>query len=337
MDRAPELRLSNDEVDVVLLPDNGADLYSLTDRRTGVDVLFKSPWDGAVADQDFDGSSSMERWIARYRGGWQVLLPNGGDECVEQGVTWGYHGEAAARRWDVVTADAHSATLEVQLFTVPLAVTRTLTLDGPVLRISETVANLSDVSVEVMWSHHPAFGAPFIDDSCVVDIGCHTITIDDDAPGTFLPAGARFDWPGATNLQGQRVDLSTVPGSSERRSLLAYLGDFSAGYYAITNRRRTVGFGLRWPLETFPHAWLWQEFHSTPEWPWFRRAYAFAIEPASTVPGHGMSVARSKGHSGVLLGPGGTRSVELEAVVFHDSRRVDGIDEGGAIRWRETE
>ncbi len=44
----------------------------------------------------------MERWIEAYPGGWQLLLPNGGDECTEQGVTWGFHGEAALVPWTVL-------------------------------------------------------------------------------------------------------------------------------------------------------------------------------------------------------------------------------------------
>jgi len=330
------LHLVSDDLEVVLLPNNGADIYGFTDRRSGIDVLFKSPWDGDVPRGEYDGSSSMERWIARYWGGWQVLLPNGGDECVENGVTWGYHGEAATRQWDVIDADEGSASLAVRLFTVPLIVRRTISLTGPVVRITETVINDSDVPLEVMWSHHPAFGAPFLDASCVIDIGCRTVITDDDAPGTFLNPGARFTWPLATDARGEQVDLSVVPGPDERRSLLAYLGDFTEGFYAITNRNLGLGFGLRWPQEIFSHAWLWQEVHSTQAWPWFRRAYAMAIEPASTIPGHGMATARSKGYAGLVLAPRASRTVDIDAVIFRGAGRVAGIDEGGTVRFGET-
>lgn len=44
---APGVRaftLTNNQLEVTVLPDKGADIYSLVHRGTGVDVLFKSPW-----------------------------------------------------------------------------------------------------------------------------------------------------------------------------------------------------------------------------------------------------------------------------------------------------
>ena len=70
-------------------------------------------------------------------------LPNSGDECVEQGVTWGHHGEAALVPWEVTGTGGTWATLETRLFTVPLRIEREFTLDGPVLRLAETVTNES--------------------------------------------------------------------------------------------------------------------------------------------------------------------------------------------------
>ena len=69
------LTLRNSDIEAVILPDKGADIYSLTDRRTGVDVLFKSPWGRRSAAPWPRAASSMQRWVEAYPGGWQVLLP----------------------------------------------------------------------------------------------------------------------------------------------------------------------------------------------------------------------------------------------------------------------
>src|SRR5699024_2957168 len=105
--------------------------------------------------------------------------------------------------------------------------------------------NESDVSIEVMWSHHPAFGAPFLDESCVIDTACATVVSDHLTPGTLLNPDARSRWPWVTDVHGRQVDLSVVPRPAEQRSVLAYLSDFSDGFYAITNRNLGLGFGLR--------------------------------------------------------------------------------------------
>jgi len=327
------ITLRNDQLEVVVLAGKGADIYSLIDRRTGIDVLFKSPWGIRASGAWARATTSIETWVESYAGGWQLLLPNGGDECQQRGVTWGYHGEAALVPWTVLDQSEASATLETRLMSVPLHVVRELTLSGSVLRVRETVTNESDEEVEVMWSHHPAFGAPFLDEHCVVAAGCRTVLADDRAPGTLLAAGSRHEWPVVVSVAGDTVDLRSIPSSSEPRAVFGYLFDFDQGFFSITNPTLGLGVGLRWPLDIFDKAWLWEEMNSTPDWPWFRRAYVLAIEPASTMPGQGMENARAKGQSGVILGARCSREVVLEMVLFEGSDVVAGIDEGGTVRF----
>jgi hypothetical protein len=275
----------------------------------------------------------MERWIEAYPGGWQLLLPNGGDECTQRATTWGYHGEAALVPWMVADRTERSAVLETRLFSVPLHVRRELVIDGLVLRITETVTNESPVELEVMWSHHPAFGPPFLEGGCILSAGCRTVLADDRAPGTLLAPGSRHSWPHVATVDGASLDLTRIPPPGQPRAVLAYLCDFSSGFYAVTNPRLGLGVGLRWPLDTFDKAWLWQEVRSSAEWPWFRRAYVLAVEPASTIPGQGMANARAKGQAGLLLGSGFSRQVVIEAVLFEGSEAVIGIGKGGDVHF----
>jgi hypothetical protein len=327
------LTLRNDQMEVVVLPEKGADIYSIVDLRTGVDVMFKAPWGVRRPSLWPSGETSAERWIEAYPGGWQLLLPNGGDECSEGGATWGYHGEAAMLSWDVLSASDSSATLEVKLFSVPLRVHRVLRLEGSVLRISEIVTNESDTDVEFMWSHHPAFGAPFLDGSCVLSVGCRSVLADDSAPGTLMSASSRHEWPVVLGVDGEEVDLRRIPGPDEPRAVLAYLDDFESGFFAITNPTLRLGVGLRWPLDVFDKAWLWEEVHSGAGWPWYKRAYVVAVEPASTIPGHGMSHARATGSSGVSLTGRASREVVIEAVLFEGTGAVSGIGAGGVVTF----
>jgi len=328
-----QLILTSEDLEVALLPAKGADLYRLIDRSSGTDVLFKSPWGLRSPGPWGGGASSMERWVHAYPGGWQVLVPNGGEECVIDGVTWSYHGEAALLPWQVVEAGPARAVLELDLLSVPLRLRRAVALEGRVLRLEESLSNESDVELEVMWSHHPAFGAPFLEADCVLAAGCRKVLADDRAPGTLLAPASEHDWPVVTTRDGGRLDLSRLPGPDEPRAVLAYLADFAEGWFAITNQRQQLGVALRWPLETFPHAWLWQEVRSGASWPWYRRAYVVAVEPASTIPAQGFAVARSKGGGGVRLAGGESRRVEIEAVLFTGDGAVSGVDAGGVVRF----
>ena len=132
---------------------------------------------------------------------------------------------------------------------------------------------------------------------------------------------------------GQDVDLRRIPGPDEPRAVLAYLLDFESGYFAITNPKLRLGVGVRWPLEVFDKAWLWEEIHSGAAWPWFRRAYVVAVEPASTVPGQGMVNARAKGWGGAHIKGSSSREVVIEAVLFEGTGAVSGIEAGGVVRF----
>jgi hypothetical protein len=74
------LKLSSEHAEVTVLPEKGADILSLVDRRSGVDVLFKTPWGVRTPGPWARRGTSQERWIEAYAGGWQLLLPNGGAE-----------------------------------------------------------------------------------------------------------------------------------------------------------------------------------------------------------------------------------------------------------------
>lgn len=331
---AEPLTLSNAHLKVTVLAGKGADIYSLVDSRTGVDVLWKSPW--GLRPCSWQGSATSQgRWLEAYPGGWQLLLPNGGDECGQYGATWGFHGEAALVPWEVTAASPTSATLETMLFSAPLRVVRDLSLDGPVLRVHEVVSNLAAEDVEVMWSHHPAFGAPFLEQGCVLSAGCRSVVADDREPGTLLTAASEHAWPVVEASDGGQVDLRLLPGPEERRSVLAYLTDFRAGWFAITNPRLRLGVGLRWPLEVFPCAWLWQEAHASTGastgWPWWARTYVVAVEPASTFPGQGLANVRAKGGRGLLLAGHSQVEAAVEAVLFEGSGAVSGIGEDGKV------
>jgi galactose mutarotase-like enzyme len=277
--------LRNGVLAVEVRPEKGADITSIIDEPTGTETLFQSPWGRRdLAGAPVTGDSQVD-WLARYGGGWQQLVPNAGAPREVDGVRRGYHGEAAVVSWAVRTADEHHLLVETDLITAPLHLTRSLTLDGPTLRVRDTVTNTSDEPVPVMWVEHPGFGAPFIDGRCTLTSGARTVVTDAEHPGNLLPAATRAPFPVAPTADGGTVDLGVVPGPDSGRSVFACLTDFTDGWFAIDSP--TAGFGLlvEWDPAVLPHAWFWQECHASPGFPWHRRAYVVAVEPANVLPG----------------------------------------------------
>ena len=129
------IELSSAELAVTLLPEKGCDVLELVHRESSVDVLLKTPW--TPGRRPVHAPGSLEAWIEAYPGGWQLILPNGGDATVEHGVEWGFHGEAGLIPWRVEEAEQTRAICSAELRTAPLSLRRVVSLEGPVLRIED--------------------------------------------------------------------------------------------------------------------------------------------------------------------------------------------------------
>ncbi len=325
--------LETELLHVAVLPDKGCDIYSLRDVASGIDLLAKTRLGLSDLQPVAYASSSTEAWLSQYLGGWQLVLPNGGAPAQIDGAEWGFHGEACVLGWNVEELSAGSMTASVRLLRAPLFVRRRLDVHGNTLTLRETVANEGTSPIDVMWTHHPAFGAPFLDGDCIVSTGARTVTADDETPGTALAAGATHAWPSPQGSDGATVRLDEVPAAGSGVAHLAYLSEFDSGFFAITNPSLRLGVAFRWPTDVFPCAWYWLEAGGSKGFPWFGRHYSLAIEPATSAPGQGIANLKAKGGSPMTLAPDEEREVEIEVTLFHDDRRVVGVKPGGAVEF----
>src|SRR5690349_10367242 len=88
------LWLENDQLQVAVLPDKGADIYALVHRPSGRDVLMRTP-----AGLQPPGPEPQRTFLERYEGAWQELFPNVGDACEYRGARLPMHGEVALLPW----------------------------------------------------------------------------------------------------------------------------------------------------------------------------------------------------------------------------------------------
>lgn len=281
---APPLEISSHDLAVVIDPGRGADVLSLTDRRTGLDVLFRSPWreraDAIRGGQQPSTYDPVAGWLEQYRGGWQTLCPNGGEPRSVHGAPVGFHGEASVVPWVAQVVTPSEARLWVELFSVPIRISRHVEVQGRRITLRDTITNVTGIPLELDYSSHPAFGGPFLEGSCRVDTGARRFTSD---PGrsTILGRGSEHAWPWAVDCHGERLDLGEVPAPGTARELFGWLDDFSEHWAAVTNVDLGLTVRIEWDGEHLPYAWLWQELNATRAFPWYGRARAIAIEPAS--------------------------------------------------------
>ena len=332
------LEIENDILSTTILLDKGADIYQLAYKPKDVDVLWKSPWGMKEPGRGFDSAfDSATAWLEAYAGGWQVLFPNGGDATIYKGAPLSFHGEASMKAWDYEIVSEGDSALEVKLKTrlsrSPYTIERWMRVESgsPILHIRERITNHAGEAMDCMWSHHPAYGAPFLSEHCVIDVGTASFVADDLYAGFVNPLtlSQSYQWPMAGD-----VDLSKVPGADDERDILAYFRDFESGWYAITNREMGLGVGLVWDESVFPFAWFWQELNASPGFPFYKCSYVMAIEPASSIPGQGLNKVMEKTGTQLTLQPGESKEVEIKAVFFESDRGAQKIDADGRVHLK---
>jgi galactose mutarotase-like enzyme len=311
------ITLNGADLQVIVLPDRGAEITSIVDRRTGIDLLFRPPWTGDVDIPADEPRNTRTDWHAHYRGGWNLLLPNAGDEREVDGVLWPFHGEASRVAWSVdASRDAvGTVALDTSLTLVPLDLRRTLAIDGSRLTVTTDASNVGREPVEVYWQEHPAYGAPLIGPAARIETGARTFLADQSAPGDDLTPGSAHPWPTARTRSGDALDLRELPGAGQSRAMLGTLTDFDRPYATIVNPDVDLGMSFEWDPGVHPHAWFWQELAASDAFPWYRRAYVMAIEPSTTIPGSGTVDGHARG-VGLTLAPGETRTATVRLTTF---------------------
>jgi galactose mutarotase-like enzyme len=314
--------LTSADLDIEVVPGKGGDILSVRWRAGDVELLWQSPWGLRAHGAMTTSEDEVARLIEAYPGGWQSVFPNGGDAVTEHGVGWGMHGEVWQTPFDWSPV-ANGIEMRARLVRSPFEVVKTVVLDGPRLSVSETITNVGGEPIEVMWSQHPAFGAPLVGPDLVIETAARAFIVDDarDTPGTDVVPGARGTWPlvpgrGPALVDGSAlVDVSRVPAPGAGVDRMGYLGEFIHGHVALRNPALGLSVELDWDAATLPYAWYWLECHASAGFPWYRGVYVLAIEPASSMPAQGIAAVRAKTGTQILIAPGESRTATVDLTV----------------------
>ena len=284
-----EFRLENQYITVVVNPINGGTIShigSSLDPTTNVLAWYE--WDApepmSVA---YPENESETHWLSRYRGGWQFLTPNAGNECVHEGQRHSCHGESSILPWTIVSKSNDQVTLEVTIFD-SLRVQRILEIDSEnaIFRVHTQITNTTQVVQEIVIVEHIAFQ------------GSTEARIDAPEKSTWaFPKGFEEDGgePMLWSESGKgRPDLRAPIESAYER--LAFLHSGNEGWVKIVDKERGTGALLTWDKKIFPFLWYWQERFS-PRFPFFKRAEITGLEPASCYPDDALTGASKGGRS----------------------------------------
>ncbi|MEW5976234.1 MAG: DUF4432 family protein [Acidobacteriota bacterium] len=337
----PSLCLENGHLRVVVLTGKGTDILEFCDKASGVDVLFKTPW-GVKNPQNYvhDTPEALASFMDFYPGGWQELFPNAGSTCVYRGAELGFHGEICKVPWEceILENDARQVAVKCRVRTVrtPFLVEKTLRMKqgAAALEIEERITNEGAEPMEFMWGHHPAFGAPFLDEHCRLYTPATRVETAHALPACQkLQPEKRFDsFPVIQNNDGQEFDVSRMWPASAGFSHLSYLVGLADAWYCLVNQKTHLGFALKWDLSTFPYLWLWQEFGGTRGYPWWGCGYCTGIEPHSSIPGLGLQKAIERGTQ-KRLAVGESITTRLCASLFRAEGEPRSVNDEGHVSY----
>ncbi len=331
--------LENELLRVVILVDKGADIYQLVHKPTDTDFLWRSPW-GVRDPRAFTSTtgSPTDVWLDMYEGGWQTVLPGGGFPSVYGEADMGLHAEVNTMPWDSAivedTPERVSIRLSVRTYRTPFFFEKTLSLSSgsPVLEIDQVLTNEGEEPVHCVWGEHIALGPPFLSEDCVIDVPGGKVMNHHEVfhPNNRLKPGFEGPWPWVEAADGSRIDLSKVPSKEIRSYDQSYITDMPAGWYAITNRKQGVGFGVAFPTDVYRYLWYWQSLGGGYGHPWYGRTYNIGLEPFTSYTNEGLQKAIENG-TALLLQPEQRVEASVRAVAFESTLGFEAISPDGRV------
>ncbi len=341
LDGMKTIILENEKLRVVVLVDKGSDIVEFRYKPLDLDFLYFAPG-GIRNPRSFTLSApSTGPFLDYFSGGWNEVLPNGGPHVNYKGAELGQHGEISLIPWEYAVLEDHPHRVAVRLWVrpvrTPFFLEKTLSIEpgNAVLKIEERLVNEGGETLHFMWGQHIAFGRPFLEEGVVIDAPAGRFIVHESMAGyeprRFQP-GANGPWPAVPAPDGTPADASQVPayGATQAQEM-AYLTDLSAGWYAITNPTRQVGFGINFDPALFRYIWYWQQLGDVAQgYPWWGRTHTAALEPWTSYPTNGLKEAISNG-TAMALQPGEEISTRLCAVAYEGNDRVTAINADGEV------
>ena len=327
--------LENEMLRVSILADKGTDIFEFLYKPLDVDFMWRSPWGirnpaTFVATSHTGGSAFLDF----YEGGWQDCMPTGGNDCVYRGLPFGAHGETPTLPWEYRAVEDSPERVTLRFWTrtvrTPFYVEKDISLERgkAALRINERIVNEGRVTMELMWGQHPAFGPPFLEGGCTIDLPGGRVDCTRLTPVSRFAAGT-YTWPFAAGKDGQSIDLRRVASVEADTTDTIFITDMPEGWYALTNPRLKAGFGLAWPREVFRALWFWQVYGGAYGPPWYGRTYNIALEPFSTAQTTVTdAIADGTAH---ILKPGESLSANIVAVAYAGLSAVQRITSAGDV------
>lgn len=263
------LRLENEWLSLSILPEVGAKILTLFDKKNAKNVLWKNP---RIRPQRFPIDANFDNY---WCGGWDDVFPTA-DLCVHKGETFPNNGELRSLNWQVKDFLSDDARPEVCLIAYapisPIKATKTVSLVGQEVHLHFEIESQSPLPVDFLWGTHPSFA---VKAGTRLIIPARTGIVGQSSDASLGVAGEHYPWP-LLKHEDEVTDMSIVPDIAAGIACGHYATDLEDGWFAV----ETDGTGIlfEFPVKTCPCLWLWLDYGG------WRGYYNVVVEPWTGYP-----------------------------------------------------
>lgn len=291
--------LENDGMKAVVVPQVGAKIVSLYDKRIGHEWLVPS-W------RALQPLTYGARFVDQDMSGWDEMFPTI-DACdyPDQGVYLGRrlpdHGEVWALPWALMHHQDGEVTLAVSGAVLPYQLQRTASLqEQNVITLDYSLKNNGDAPFFYLWTAHPQFA---VEADTLIQLPSNVTRVVNVLESSRWGAPDKiYAWPEAIALDGKTYRLDKIgPASRQEYRKFYLLPEHSVNWAALVNHRLGCSIRLDWSAEQLPYLGIWVDEGA------FNPLATAALEPSN---GYYDSLSRA----------------------FHN-RRISKIQPGEIVHW----
>lgn len=336
------LVLQNEFLKLSILVDKGSDIFELIYKPKDIDFLWRSPSGIRRPNSTPYATTPSEHFMDSYFGGWQELFPSASGPANYLGSSTGFHGEVTYLPWEFSILKDTAEEIEVLLTTrtvrTPFEIRKKIKLKTNLKNIffEESIRNHGNVDLFYMWGHHPAFGAPFLSEDCILSLPeCEIITQKKQENNNRFRANDTFIWPHGKNRIGDPIDMQEIVSINEGTSDMLFASKLKEGWFGLTNKKLGIGIGMGWPIEMFPFIWIWQEFGGHKSYPWYGNAYTLALEPFTSIPDLGINGLQEaiSNNSASFIKKKQEVKKEFNVVIYEGDLKIKRIHPSGEVEF----
>jgi hypothetical protein len=278
------VRIENDEL-MVTVTVEGGHIAEIIEKKSGMNPLWTPPWPSiepstySVERHPEYGNDSESKLLAGILGHNLCLDIFGTPSDAEYAAGVTVHGESSVAPYRIEASGARMIA-RAHLPLAQLDFEREIELaGGGVVKIRETVTNLTGMDRPLAWTQHVTLGPPFLEAGITrLDMNAPRSMV---FPGDFGEAqpykpGAIFQWPLAPNKDGSTTDLR-IQSTAERSAGVTCHVVEDGSFEAFHPPTRLL-FGYSWKRADFPWISLWEENRSRTFAPWNGNAVTRGVE-----------------------------------------------------------